>query len=239
MGTSVGRIQHIARYPVKSMRGEVLDEARVELYGIPGDRAYTFVQEGLHNLFPYLTGRECPDLMGYQPEWEQDDETGPRRPPALTVRTPDGDHLPIASEELRAELERRSGRAIRLHSDYRGNPDVAYVSVVTISTLRAVAEASHVAADHRRWRMNLVLDADIEPFGEKEWVGRTLSIGDLRLVITEQDRRCVMTTLDPETGESTPAVLKKAGEMNDAFVGVYASVAAAGKVAVGDQVTVD
>ena len=229
--TTVGRIQHIARYPVKSMRGESLEQASVGLQGIAGDRAYTFVQDGLHNLFPFLTGRECPDLMRYQPEW---DHTGER--PALFVVTPDGERLPVASEELRVDVERRAGRNVRLHSDHRGNHDIAYVSIVAMSTLRALAEASGVEPDHRRWRMTLVLDDDIEPFGEKVWVGRTLAIGDLQLVVTEQDRRCVMTTLDPETGASTPAVLKKAGEMNDAYVGVYASVAVAGNVAVGDEV---
>ncbi len=231
--TTVGRIQHIARYPVKSMRGELLDDATVGLQGIFGDRAYTFVQDGLHNLFPFLTGRECPDLMRYQPVWDNASER-----PSLFVVTPDGERLPVASEELRADVERRAGRNVRLHSDHRGNHDIAYMSVVSMSTLRALAEASSVDPDHRRWRMTLVLDSDIEPFSEKEWVGRTLCIGDLRLAVTEQDRRCVMTTLDPETGAATPAVLKKAGELNDAFVGVYASVAVAGKVAVGDDVTV-
>jgi uncharacterized protein YcbX len=232
--TTVGRIQHIARYPVKSMRGESLEQASVGLQGIAGDRAYTFVQDGLHNLFPFLTGRECPELLRYQPEW---DHSGER--PTLFVVTPDDERLPVASEELRADVERRAGRNVRLHSDHRGNHDIAYVSVVSMSSLRALAEAAGVQPDHRRWRMTLVLDSDIEPFGEKEWVGRTVCIGDLRLAVTEQDRRCVMTTLDPETGESTPAVLKKAGEMNDAYVGVYASVAAAGNVAVGDEVSVN
>lgn len=235
--TQIGTIKHITRYPVKSMRGESLDEAHVAFHGIPADRSYTFVQEGVHNLFPFLTARECPDLMRYQPVWEVDgDEGGPRRPPALLVETPDRERFPIDSEELRADIERRAGRPVRLHSDYRGNKDVAYVSVIALPTLRALAEAAGVEADQRRWRMNLVVDAEVEPFGEKEWLGRTLAVGDARLVVTEQDKRCVMTTLDPETGSSTPSVLKKTGEMNDAFAGVYASVAAMGAVRLGDEV---
>ncbi|MEX0784953.1 MAG: MOSC N-terminal beta barrel domain-containing protein [Dehalococcoidia bacterium] len=230
--TAVGRIQHIARYPVKSMRGEVLDEAQVALHGIPGDRTYTFIRErdDLRSLWPFLTGRDCPDLMRYQPEWGAGE---PR--PELFVVTPDGTRLGILSDELRAEVERRVGQPVRLHADYRGNKDVAYISVISMATVRALAEAAGVEPDHRRWRMNLVLDADIEPFGEREWVGRALSLGGVRLVVTEQDRRCVMTTFHPETGASTPAVLKKTGEMNDAFAGVYASVSISGKVAVGDE----
>jgi hypothetical protein len=234
--TTVGRIQHIARYPVKSMRGEVIEEATLALHGIPGDRTYTFIRErdDLRSLWPFLTGRDCPELMRYQPEWEP----GERRP-ELFVVTPDGERLGILSEELRAEVERRVGQPVRLHADYRGNKDVAYVSVITRATIGALAEAAGVAPDHRRWRMNLVVDADVEPFGERAWVGRELRVGDVRLAVTEQDRRCVMTTLDPETGASTPAVLKKTGELNDAFAGVYASVAVAGKVAVGDDVLVN
>ena len=233
--TAVGRVRYIARYPVKSMRGELLDKAQVELYGIPGDRAYTFIRDrdDLRSFWPFLTGRDCPDLMRYQPEWKVAEKR-----PELFVVTPEGERLPVLGDELRAEVERRVGQPVRLHADYRGNKDVAYVSVISMTTVRALAEAAGVDADHRRWRMNLVLDADIEPFGEAAWVGRSLIVGDARLVVTEQDRRCVMTTLDPETGASTPAVLKKTGEMNDTYAGVYASVAVAGAVAVGDDVTV-
>jgi hypothetical protein len=181
--TQIGTIRHITRYPVKSMRGESLNEANIGFQGIPGDRAYTFVQDGLVNLFPFLTGRECPDLMRYQPEWEID-ATAPRSRPSLMVRTPEGQRLPIESEELRADLERRAGRAVRLHSDYRGNHDVAYISVIGWPTIRALAEAAGVEPDQRRWRMTLVLDADIEPFGERAWLGRFLAMGDVRLAVT-------------------------------------------------------
>jgi uncharacterized protein YcbX len=231
--TTLGRIQQIARYPVKSMRGEVLDEATVALHGIPGDRAYTFIRErdDLRGMWPFLTGRDCAELMRYVPEWDAVEGR-----PALFVRTPDGERFGILSEELRADVERRVGQPVRLHADYRGNKDVAYVSLISSATIGALAVASGVAPDHRRWRMNLVIDAEIEPFDERAWVGRRLAVGDVELVVTEQDRRCVMTTLDPETGAATPSVLKKTGELNDAYAGVYASVALAGRVAVGDEV---
>jgi uncharacterized protein YcbX len=63
-----------------------------------------------------------------------------------------------------------------------------------------------------------------------------LAIGDVRIAVTEQDRRCVMTTLDPETGDAAPAVLKKTAEMNDTYAGVYASVVATGTIRLGDAV---
>src|SRR5581483_2157120 len=73
------------RYPVKSMRGEQLDRVDVGFQGLAGDRRYAFVQAtGGRPQFPWLTAREHPALMSYQPEW---DTSGPR--PALRVRCPD------------------------------------------------------------------------------------------------------------------------------------------------------
>jgi len=63
----VGVVRAIYRYPVKSMRGESLDESSVEWPGIPGDRSYAFVQSENHSTFPYLTGRELPELLLYTP----------------------------------------------------------------------------------------------------------------------------------------------------------------------------
>ena len=227
--SALGSIAHIARYPVKSMRGESVQSADVGFQGLRGDRPFGFVKEGLNSPFPWLTGRDCPDLLRYQPAWD-----GDGRWPRLLVTTPEGAVWPVDSDELRKDIEGRAAQAVRLHSDYRGTHDVAYVSLITMNTVRALAEAAGVEADHRRFRMSLVLEADLPAFAEKEWVGGTIDIGGVRLAVTEQDRRCNMITLHPETGESAPAVLKQAGELNGAFAGVYASVLVAGGVEVGD-----
>jgi uncharacterized protein YcbX len=85
--------------------------------------------------------------------------------------------------------------------------------------------------------MNLIVDIGDEPFAEKAWVGQQLRAGGVTIAVHEQDRRCQMITLDPETGESTPAVLKKLGEMNDVCAGVYCSVLVPGEVRVGDSLS--
>jgi len=59
---SVGKIIQLARYPVKSMRGEVLPAATLTLQGILEDRRYAFVQAESHSDFPWLTGRQLPEL---------------------------------------------------------------------------------------------------------------------------------------------------------------------------------
>ncbi|MGE5597633.1 MAG: MOSC domain-containing protein [Hyphomicrobiales bacterium] len=233
--STFGTVRYITRYPVKSMRGEALDEARITFTGIPGDRWFSFVQDGDHSAFPWLTARECSEMLQYQPAVRA---IGVGRL-EVDVTTPAGKVLDIASDELRQDIERRAGRPIHLHSDYRGNQDVAYVSLISTATIRALAEQGGVPDDHRRFRMNLVVEADVPPFGEAQLVGQVLSIGDVRLAVTEQDRRCQMITLDPERGESVPAVLKAAGTLNDACAGLYLSVLAPGKVRLGDEVVVE
>ena len=54
----VGRIESLWRYPVKSMRGEELDEAFIGFSGVYGDRLFAFKSTGCPKGFPYLTGRE-------------------------------------------------------------------------------------------------------------------------------------------------------------------------------------
>ena len=231
---TLGTVRHIARYPVKSMAGEELESVAVRFQGLPGDRSYAFVQEGLYSPFPFLTAREYPGLLGYSPQWDRS-----TKPPRLNIVTDQGATLPIEGAELRNQIESGAGRSVRLHSDHRGNHDIAYVSVITTATISELARAAGVPPDHRRFRMNFVVESDLLPFAEKQWVGKTLRIGDLRLAITEQDRRCLMITRDPDGAESAPAVLKAAGELNEAFAGVYASVLATGTVTKGDAVQLE
>ena len=234
----LGLLKHLCRYPLKSMQGEELRSARVGFTGLPGDRLCAFVQTDLRSAFPWLTGREMPDLLRYRASY-QDGATTPRRQQEVEVTTPGGRKLSADNEALRLEIERASGRSIRLHTDHRGNHDAAYVSIVTIATLRALCEAGGVPYDQRRFRMNLVVEGDGPPFCEAAWAGRVLRIGSARLGVTELDRRCAMITLDPETGAVSPAVLRAVAERNGACAGVYASVLAGGDLSVGDELLLE
>lgn len=233
--TSAGKVTAIGRYPVKSMRGEHLDTVDVGFQGIPGDRLYAFVQEGVASPFPWLTAREYPGLLQCQPSWVM----GGSGRPALHVALPDGTIVPAPGAALAEAVGRASGRAVRLHADHRGNHDIAYVSIILQSTVRALSAAAGVAPDARRFRMNLVVASDAPAFSEASWVGRVARIGDVRLAITEQAKRCQMVTLDPETGAGTPSVLKATAELNGAFAGVYASVITPGGVEAGQELVLE
>ena len=67
--TTVGQVDSLWRYPVKSMRGEQLDEAFVGFSGIYGDRLFAFMSAASPKGFPYLTAREQSDMLRYRPRF--------------------------------------------------------------------------------------------------------------------------------------------------------------------------
>ena len=69
----VAKILQLARYPVKSMRGESLPTTTLTLQGVPEDRRYAFVQAASRSAFPWLTARQIPDLLRYKPAVEAEE----------------------------------------------------------------------------------------------------------------------------------------------------------------------
>lgn len=215
------------------MRGEELTSTELGLQGLPGDRRYAFVQAESRSLFPWLTARELPDLLRCRPAY---DETAPR--PRLHVTVPSGATFPIDSEDLRRELEHGAGRRLFLLGDYRGNYDVAPVSLISSATVARIAAASETRPEPGRFRANFYLEtADAAPFAEEGWVGRVLRLGETaRLAVTEPDKRCAMVNLDPETGVASPVVLRSIAGTYGNKAGAYGVVLTPGVVSAGDPV---
>ncbi len=79
--------------------------------------------------------------------------------------------------------------------------------------------------------------ASSDGFAENDFVGRSLRIGSKVVVrILERDARCVMITLDPDTGEKTPAILKKVAQAHEGMAGVYGAVIVEGMLHKGDSI---
>lgn len=106
-----------------------------------------------------------------------------------------------------------------------------------------------VLTDARRFRANIVLrfcdgaapaeTAGLPPFPEDAFVGHTLQLGrHARLRVTERDPRCRVVTLDPETAEPDPALMKHLDRFHGGRLGVYAVTVAPGPLRVGDAVCV-
>src|SRR4029077_8297042 len=70
----IGKVDSVWRYPVKSMRGEELDEAFAGFSGIYGDRLFAFESSASPKGFPYLTAREQRRLLQYRPRFRYPDK---------------------------------------------------------------------------------------------------------------------------------------------------------------------
>ena len=256
----IGKVDSLWRYPVKSMRGEELDEAFAGFSGIYGDRLFAFKSSASPKGFPYLTAREQRRLLQYRPHFRYPDKAA--RPINLTeaesmganpvsadpselivdVETPDGKTLgidnPALMDMLRADIDQK--HQLTLMRSERALTDCRPVSIFSLQSARQLGEEIGTSMDKRRFRANVYVDlTSAEGFAENEFVGRSLRIGTKVVVtILERDPRCVMITLDPDTGEKTPAILKKVAQAHEGMAGVYGAVMVEGMVHKGDSVEV-
>ena len=233
----VGVIRQLARYPVKSMRGEACPSLPLTLQGFEEDRRFAFVQAESRSAFPWLTARQLPELLRWQTSIEK-----PGTPDVtVTVTTPDGERWPVTSHELRQALENRFGKPVFLLRDYRGSFDVSNVSLISEQTVQRIAEESGIEPNPWRFRPNLLVNLEGgTAFDELKWVGRILRLGDkARIAVTEVDERCVMITLDPATSQPAPQVLKCVVQQHNKCAGVYATALTAGEVRTGDPIILE
>src|SRR5262245_22123732 len=68
--STIATVESLWRYPVKSMRGEEVNEAFVGFSGIYGDRIFAFRSSASPRAFPYLTAREQRKLLQYRPRYQ-------------------------------------------------------------------------------------------------------------------------------------------------------------------------
>jgi uncharacterized protein len=233
MGPLIGEIAALARFPVKSMGGETLEEAAVGWNGLAGDRQWAFVKDEGHSRFPWFTGRDHSPLVAYRAAYP--DGADPKTAVPL-VTAPGGWSGPIDDPQLLTLLERESGAAFRLIRLGRGAFDAMPVSLVS-SAGHAEVESSHGAPiDKRRFRINVTVETDMPM---RVWAGRRLTIGGedgVQVSVTEPIQRCVMITIDPDTGERDPWLMRTVAQQFGNTYGVYANVVRPGTIRRGDPV---
>lgn len=234
----VGQVEALYRYPVKSMAGQRLDEARLGWHGVEGDRRLAFRRIDDRSGFPWLSASKLPDLLLFAPHRCEND--GPGDIPTH-VRTPDGQDLPVFGESLAAEISRRHGAPVQMMQLRHGIFDDANLSVIASETVREIGRLAGHAPEVRRFRPNVVLRLlRPVPFQEDEWVGGVLSFGEGEtapaMAVTMRDLRCSMLNLDPDSASSTPEVMKAVVQANQNHAGVYGAVTRMGRLAVGQTV---
>jgi hypothetical protein len=113
--------------------------------------------------------------------------------------------------------------------------------IMTRSSLAAMARSAAESGieanfDVRRFRPNLLLEADEEGFLENAWEGRTLRIGDAEVAVEMPCPRCIMTTHGFLELPRDPRIMRALVRHNGGNLGAYASVLRAGRIEVGDDV---
>jgi uncharacterized protein YcbX len=257
--TTVATVESLWRYPVKSMAGEELSEAFVGFSGVYGDRCYAFRDAAGRKGFPYLNANVQQRMLLYRPRFRHPERAAappnlaeamaiaPGVTPAnagpgdmdLDIITPGGGVVAVDDPgllEMLGEGLRGEHRLALVRSD-RALTDCRPVSLIGLQTVRQIEEEVGVAVDKRRFRANIYLDLAAGGFGEGRLVGCKLRIGSRAVVaVLERDPRCKMISLDPDTGEHDPEVLRKVAQAHEAYAGVYCAVLVEGMVAKGNPV---
>jgi len=268
-------VESIWRYPVKSMAGEQLSAARLTTRGVLGDRVYALVDLASNRAATVRTWAAAlleyhaqflaePALGAPPPEVRITVPNGP------TLRTADPDiherFSAIFGRKLTLMTTAPTGLTLELTPGTVGGAwanvtdfplgstappgaffDFACVHLVATSTL-AHLQKTYAGGqfDVRRFRPNIVIRSEAEPFVENSWVGRRLAIGEeVVLRITLPCPRCVNMTLPQAELPHDPGILRTIAQHNMQDLGefgklpcagVYADVLKPGTIRHGDAV---
>ncbi len=205
-------VKRLWRYPVKSLGGEALSTAELTDDGTAGDRLVH-----VRNFRGPLTGRSRHQLLTIPVA------TGLDGSPLVAGHRWD-------SAEAAAIVRERGGADAELAA-YPG-PERFDVLNLLVATDSAVAQ---LGEDVRRLRPNILLGG-VPAGAERTWDGRALAIGDSLIGIHGLRGRCVVTTIDPDTGAQDVDVLRRIRDEFDGRLALNCWVITPGTIRVGDPV---
>jgi uncharacterized protein YcbX len=257
----VGRVAWITIAPVKGLALVERDSVHVEPFGVRDNRRlYLLDDDGR-----MLNGKRLGHLVRVVPEL--DDEAG-----TLTLRFPDGRVVegPVELGEAISvnfygkrdvpgrvvagpwteALSEEAGMPLRLVRPDEPGAGVdrgrGAVTLLSTGSLSALAGAGGLdAVDGRRFRMLFGVDG-VTAHEEDSWLGRRVRLGEAVVVPRGNVGRCVVTTVNPDSGERDLDTLRILKDYRDTIptteplpFGVYGEVAEPGRVRVGDPVEPD
>jgi uncharacterized protein len=213
----------VRRYPVKSCRGEDLDQAAVEPWGLAGDRRFMLV-DGSGEM---VTAREHPTLLlatptvsdgslrvtmaGRRDLWTPIPNQADLVPARIWNSKLDVMVAAPAAHEWFSELigmrvrlvylddpTRRRPNPMRSRPDDRVSLADGYPLLLTNeASLGSLSDLAGVPLSMIRFRPSVVVSG-APAWEEDSW--RVLRIGDVAFRVAKSCDRCVMTTVDPRTG---------------------------------------
>jgi uncharacterized protein YcbX len=206
-------VKELWRYPVKSLAGEQISEARIDPLGIAGDRQ-VLVRNSRGRV---LTSRTHHRLLGLKGTM---DSHGGARISGYAWNSPEALHLVRQAAGSDAELFKYEGVE---------RFDVLPLLIATDGAIE------HMGIDGRRLRPNVVIGG-VEGLEERTWPGRRLRIGDAVIHVAQLRGRCVMTTYDPDTLKQDLNILKSIVSELEGTMALDCAVESEGLVQVGEPV---
>ncbi len=227
---TVGSIQTILRYPVKSMGGESLAESVVTEHGLLGDRGYALIDKANGNIGSAKMPTKWGGLLALNSAFTEPPQAGQPLPP-VEIKWPDGSSATSTSADVDACLSQTVGREATLSSTKpeeihleRLDPMVEEEVILDVGHIMMEGRFSDYAAIHMlttaslarleelrpdikfeagRFRPNLIIEAEegVHGFVENDWVSKTVCIGDdVRLKISDPTPRCFIPMLEQHGG---------------------------------------
>ena len=218
-------------YPLKSARGLSLDQVVVDAFGVEGDRRFMVVGPDGH----FITQRRHPKMAllsvsmapagltlafpGHGSVHVDIPTEGPHAMVEIWGESVRGHEVGVAADAWLSRCLNTPCRLVYMRDetyrpvdpDYASKP--AQVSFADGFPLLLISQASlddlngrlGLPVDMRRFRPNIVVTGT-EPFEEDGW--RRVRIGSVELDVVKPCARCVMTTVDPETGQKGKEPMK-------------------------------
>ena len=249
------KIATLYRYPVKGLSAEALDQAELTAGGyFPGDRLFA-IENGPSGFDP-LNPEHQPKikfLMLMRDEQlaklstHYDDASG-----VLTIAR-DGKQV------CRANLTQPIGHtlieqffAAFMKQNLRGAPKLleapegfrftdsakGFVSLINLASVADLTRVVGREVEPLRFRANVYFDG-LEPWHEFDFVGKELTIGNVRLEVLKRIQRCAATNVNPMTAErdlNIPNALMQGFDHTDC--GIYARVLQGGRIRPGDTIEI-
>lgn len=236
-----------------------MDEIFVGYAGVYGDRLFAFASSANDKGFPFFTGRDQRQIIRYRarfrnPEkaarpinWEDAEKLAPGvlNPVSasaadlmIDVETPDGKMFAIDDPKLADHLNADANHTLTLLRSDKAMTDCRPVSIISVQSVNKLGAEIGLPVDKRRFRANIYLDlSSDEGFVEDTFIGKSLRIGSKVVVsVVGRDGRCMMITLDPDSAEKEPAILKAVAQGHEGKAGVYAIVINEGIIRKGDPI---
>lgn len=222
------RVAELFIYPVKSFRGQSITSALVEARGLRDDRRWMLVDSDGKFMSQRTTpvlARFAASIEHFGEHHRLSIEHGDGARLQIDSNTEsEAIEVTVWGDTVRALLPKSTihdqlstligqpARLVYMPDDSRRATDPTYsqqgdivsfadgfpVLVTTTASLQAVRELTGQHIDRRQFRPNIVIAND-QPWQEEQW--SQLRIGELVLDLVKPCTRCVMTTLNPDTGE--------------------------------------